>query len=49
MVSRDQSIPQSDPFAELVGIDAESLASGIDFERLGERLQNSLKLVPFLQ
>ena len=36
-------------FAELVGIDAESLASGIDFQSLGESLQNSLELLQLLQ
>ena len=35
-------------FAKLVGVDAESFAAGIDFEGLGEKLRNSLQLLPLL-
>ena len=35
-------------FAKLDGVDAESFAAGIDFEGLGEKLRNSLQLLPLL-
>ena len=46
LLSPEEVLDDSE-FAKLVGVDAENFASGIDFEGLGEKLRNSLQLLPF--
>ena len=36
-------------FSKLVGVDVDNLATGLDFRSLGEKLKNSMNLIPFLK
>ena len=36
-------------FSKLVGVDVDKLATGLDFQSLGEKLKNAMNLIPFLK
>ena len=36
-------------FSKLVGVNVNTLATGLDFQSLGEKLQGSLNQIPFLK
>jgi hypothetical protein len=47
-LSKNEVLGDTD-FSKLVGVDVDKLATGLDFQTLGEKLINSMDLIPFLK
>ena len=48
LLSKDEVFGETE-FSKLVGVDVDTLATGLDFQSLGEKLKDSMNQIPFLK
>ena len=48
LLSKNEVLDDTE-FSKLVGVNVDTLATGLDFQSLGEKLKDSMNQIPFLK